>query len=572
MTPSYRVEIPGNVVSITRAKHRPHNRRWILLAVNDDSWTATRAEVEDDNVGVTLDQDQGEGFSDLLDTVGLMASSRKTTWIICFRSRYLLQKCRWIEALAEGKIELERQRKLAGKQAGAGRVCLSQGFTDIDLRIGGRKVKLLDWQNFGVELSDFGLSPNEQTAEHMVEIFKEFIHAYSQTGLSASKTSAAQAGWSILRRSLGSSNVFTSLDPEIRRLERRCYYGGRCEPFKIGDYTGRAFLIDVKGAYASICRDALLPIQPLRYYPDGCAIPDRAATLGLDWAIDCVVKTDLPIYPVRNAGKVVYPIGEFFTSLCGAEAKIACNRGDVKQIVRAVSYARHNVLHGYAEWYMEARAPENTDCLGRCSGALKSAFNSSLGFLARQGREWQEWSPAGSVPWWFGVTNDPDDHGKIVSAHTLKGETELLRIGSEPRNASPILHASICAEGRQRLWNLILVAGMPNVLYCDTDGLIVTQAGLDRLDNFGGLFGDEFGKLSIRHQANRCTINGQKSYKIGDKVVCAGLAAADHKRWKKAEFKVSRTGVADQSGNVEPFKLRCEDMGGENAKWKNYLC
>jgi hypothetical protein len=48
--------------------------------------------------------------------------------------------------------------------------------------------------------------------------------------------------------------------------------------------------------------------------------------------------------------------------------------------------------------------------------------------------------------------------------------------------ALPQVLSYVMAEARCRLWQVMQVAGLEEVVYCDTDSLIVTRAGHDRLD------------------------------------------------------------------------------------------
>lgn len=568
---TYPVELPRDVVSLSRSKPKPHRDDWLLVAASDEYCDVVQVYVGSDGDVEVIERESSIRYENFWRAIKEIATPRVTTWMTCFRAKYLLHKIGWIDALARGEIELERQRKLAGKQAGRGAMCLSQGITELDLRVGNRKIKLLDFDNFAVSAQQYSLDLARHRAVDVLRVFTDLVKALGAVGLSASRTSAPQIGWAKLRQSLGDYEIFTSLDPEIRALERRCYYGGRCEPYRLGEVNQQVYSVDVRGAYAAVCRDENLPWMPARYFPDGTAVAEASFAGDCMIAADCVVKTDSPLFPVRLHGKTIYPVGRFFTSLCGAEFSAALSLGCVEKITRAVGYYSAPVLRNYAEWYFDARARVAEIDNGRLAGVVKAAFNSSLGFLARQGREWSPWEPAGSAPWWFGITVDPDDAGQVVGAHTLAGDSEILRIGSEPRNGAPIVHAAICAAMRVRLAGLMAAARRQNVLYCDTDGILVTKSGLENLAKEHSVFGADYGQASVRSDADRCTINGQKNYKLGDKVVCAGLTRERHGGWKENVAHDTETGIVNNTGKVAPYTLSCEDTGDETARWKNSI-
>lgn len=571
MTMDYTCELPRDVVSLTKTKVRPHRENWILLAARDEYCDLVVVDVDPDGTVGVCDTVNGIGYARLWEAIGDDAWPRVSNWTLTFRSSYVLRKTNWLNQLERGTIELERQRKLAGKQAGRGSVVITSDMTDLDLRVGGRKIKLLDWNNFGVDPAQYVRSLNELTAENVLQIFSDWIKVQTKVGLSASRTSAPQIGWTKLRQSLEGTNIYTSLDPQIRALERRCYYGGRCEPFRLGAVNEKCYLLDIRACYAAICACNCLPTQPLRYWPDGTGDETCQSEDMRQYAADCIVSTDTPIFPVRHCGRVIYPTGRFFTSLCGYEFNEAYDSGHIEKIIRCVSYFAAPALSNHANWYHKSRDKIAANGLAQMSGALKATFNSSLGFLARQGREWCEWSPAGVQPWWFGKTLDPDDHGKVVVAHVLDRESEFLRIGNEPKNCAPIVHGAICAAARVALDRLFEIAGRDNVIYCDTDGLIVNQDGYDNLLAQNGVCGPDYGQLSVRAQSRSCTINGQKNYKIGDKVVCAGLTADRHHTWMKKDVLDTPTGIVDASGKITPYVMECNDNGDETARWENVL-
>ena len=183
---------------------------------------------------------------------------------------------------------------------------------------------------------------------------------------------------------------------------------------------------------------------------------------------------------------------------------------------------------------MQGRDTLTSDGFAKYVGSLKATFNSSLGFFARQGREWLPWKPAGSPPWWFGVTESPGEPGGVVRAHTIGGASEWLSVGSEPRNASPIVHGAICAAARMKLFAVMLTAVLKNVHYADTDGVIVNGEGYHNLLAAPAFNGRGAGSISERAQGDHCVINGVKNYRIGRKVTCAGLTLKQHHQWAPA--------------------------------------
>jgi hypothetical protein len=85
----------------------------------------------------------------------------------------------------------------------------------------------------------------------------------------------------------------------------------------------------------------------------------------------------------------------------------------------------------------------------------------------------------------------------------------------------PSLSAWITSWGRVELWRVCSQAGWENVLYNDTDSLIVNQAGFERLED--QVQDDVPGKLALKDRADSVLINGRKQYVIGDHHVDGGV-------------------------------------------------
>ena len=82
--------------------------------------------------------------------------------------------------------------------------------------------------------------------------------------------------------------------------------------------------------------------------------------------------------------------------------------------------------------------------------------------------------------------------------------------------------AFVTAAARMRMNHLRGIAGRNNVYYQAVDGLIVTQAGFDRLQAAGEVDNDRLGALKIVSTTNNGEILGCSDYRLGGKVVISG--------------------------------------------------
>ena len=80
----------------------------------------------------------------------------------------------------------------------------------------------------------------------------------------------------------------------------------------------------------------------------------------------------------------------------------------------------------------------------------------------------------------------------------------------EPPNCCPAISATMTAYGRMLLWQIISIAGRDNIIYCDTDGILVNYAGRMRLQKAGWCTGER-GGLAVKGLAQWADMCGGSS-------------------------------------------------------------
>ena len=86
--------------------------------------------------------------------------------------------------------------------------------------------------------------------------------------------------------------------------------------------------------------------------------------------------------------------------------------------------------------------------------------------------------------------------------------------------------AFVTSAARMRMNSLRQTAGARNVYYQGVDGLIVTQAGFDKLQAAGEIETDAVGKLRLEYVCDNGEIIGCSDYRLADKVVIAGRSSS----------------------------------------------
>jgi hypothetical protein len=574
-------------------KGKPTQERWIVAVWGKDRFSLRSCVWDGRDIG-GWDYDEFSGdYSQLwIAMAGLCLDGRKW-WLIGHGTSYALDRANFTDALECGDVSLPKVAKGKNKGKHGGKLTLSSRITEVDVCCGRNKIKLLDWQNFAVEPPKPIMDAETLSLQHCCERLQTFLRTQSLIQVQVNKTTAAQLGWSKARTTEGVSKLWVNFDPSCRALERRSYHAGRNECFSLGMIPGTTFSLDVKSCYATICRDESLPIRMIEEYRHGCDV-DKIDASGPDhWIADVVVRAETPDYPLAWEGTPIYPVGQFRTSLPWPELKLALEAGSVVRVLRAAKYDAAPILREYAEWYLRSRVEVAVTDEERGNPPLKAMFNASLGYTARQKYEWQPWDTHIGFPYWLGIASSPEDKATPVQAQKLDTERRWLRVDGEPREAMPFLHAAICSYARVRLLEIFEAAGRENVLYCDTDGLLLTERGVAELtDDARHCDGLPFG-LVQRFNPGRAFIQGQKSYRVGDRIIHAGvvdtrmsaLATASDPIAVGSEEKMHpgvtdkrhirvltcKTGVVKPDGTVRPFRFRCDDSGGEGREWVNEM-
>lgn len=562
---------PLQTHAIQKPEMRLSHDRWVAIASRDAECDVSRVWRDAEGNWSIEEVAIGVKYADLWSVLATLEDDRRKWWVACWRMRYVVDKAALLSALKEGEVKLRFKKGRDGKKKRCGRVTLGPNIVEFDVEIKGRKFKLVDFSNWGLEPGDVGAHLDRQTGPEVARLLVEWESSLAGFGWHISRPTAASCGWTKFRASHMRQTLVSTCDDTVRTLERDSYHGGRNEAFWLGDVRGECYSLDIRACYASICATKNVPVVCSRDYPVGLPVGDINPDDANHWCADVIVKTNSPDYPVKWLDGSVYPVGEFQTVLPWPELQHALKAGRVQKINRAAKYLATNALQGYAEYYWRSRFLLEREGNKFCVGSLKAIFNASLGFTARVRYEWVPWLTDWGEQWRVGVTQHPDGGVRLVPYITTDVTKEWLRVTGEPRDGLPLIHSTICSWARMLLLRIIEVAGKENVHYVDTDGLIVSKAGRDLLAAKDGLCGNGMGQLVERWKPGSCRIQAQKNYRLGDNFVCAGQVRTRRSEFLEREVYDCPTGMLGESGKVEPFVFECDDVGGEEQRWVNSL-
>lgn len=479
--------------------------------------------------------------------------SNYTTWVVAHNAMFDLRVTDFAREMAESRMVLDAPRRKRDTSKAAdddthayGLACIDGPPTIIGCRCvetNGRIVFVdtLNWIKSG--LSQIGQSVGleklqmpaftapdsswftycERDAEIVQAAMLEIIRYVKEHDFGMFRYTAAGQAMSAYRHKYMRTKIFVHDDMEAKELERRSYYGGRTEVFKMGRLDCDIYQLDVNSLFPSIMATQQVPIRIERYHP--------AAEMTLDlpdinWGrsiADVCVKAVRGEYPRRTSEGTIYPKGAFRTTLAGQELREAI---DHHEVIGIASWAEYDCATVFREYVTELWAIRKgwQDCGNVMFARLtKTLLNSLYGKFGQKTEKWTyrpDMFPPTAWHQWT-VANMVDggtDQFRSLGYHVFQNTGKLERPQS-----FPAICAFITAAARLRMNTLRKIAGPRNVFYQATDSLMVNKCGLDNLVAADEVNNNALGKLRFEHLANWGIIHGCNDYQLGDKLVISGV-------------------------------------------------
>ena len=303
------------------------------------------------------------------------------------------------------------------------------------------------------------------------------------------------------------------------RMEREAFHGGRTESFFRGTVEKPLYKFDINSQYPAIMYNHQLPYEPVKYY--GRArnpLPiDLQHALDDGFALTARVRliTDVEAYPVKHDGKLIFPIGEFETTLTTPEIEYALKRNHIQKVYRYCTYKKAFLFREYVDYFFGERQRFKSENNNAFQYLCKIFMNSLYGKFGQNGRKWGAYSslPKGTE------YHQPEGSKEIIRIRNIMGQTQSLSKEPESENSVPNIAAEITARGRIQLWTLIEAAGM--AYYADTDSLIVDSTGYNNLSNY--LSDTKLGMLKLESVHNSASFIAPKHYILDGKLTLKGV-------------------------------------------------
>lgn len=370
-----------------------------------------------------------------------------------------------------------------------------------------------------------------------------FIRFLVENDLSPLGLTLASQSFKAYRHRFMRREIILHNRPEVLELERAGYYGGRTDAFYIGvapeqDY----YKLDVNSMYPYVMRENVYPTELVGYSVN---IPLDRLREHLDkyYCLATVtLVTQTPAYPYVNGFKLVFPVGEFTTTLHHPELVYALERGEIKTVHKLAIYNRGDIFSQYVNYFyaLKVRAEEQGDKITR--KVAKIMLNSLYGKFGQREVVSKIVNNNGEEKYQR-LTGYSEKLGRRVEVNYLGNVIELRYKGGESFYSSPVIAGAVTAYARMYLWELISCVGYDNTYYCDTDSLIVTKAGYDNARKY--ISQSVLGKLKVEGVERILIIHSVKDYVYGSEIKVKGVPKSAKMMtdgvWKYEQFRGGKT-------------------------------
>lgn len=419
---------------------------------------------------------------------------------------------------------------------GSASACIEDPPTILRLRVPGRpgRLWLLDSRNWGIEPdAEFATAKGE--AAWLAATMRRMVQCLEERGWGGLKATAGSQALATWRRAFLTHEVVAHADDEVLGLEEAAYIGGRCECYRIGRVAGPLYQVDRRSAYGHACATLDVPVS-IKGRHDGQwdllrDDPDRSGRCLAEAGIEC----DSPTCAQATGHGFRYPVGRWTCVLAGPELRDGIESGAVRWIGRCVEYECQPALRDAGRAFWAARQAFQASGDRELESWVKKLAACLPGKLGQRVSSWEHDDtikpPARWAAWW-GTSRKAG----LAKLRCLSGSCHRQIREGWTYDAVPAIACWVLSAARVELLRAIRVAGWCNVVYCDTDSLLLSQDGWDALAGAPGYVGDGLGQWRLQRTCSEAEIRGVKHYVLDDQVTCAGLPRQGKEPTRLADY------------------------------------
>ena len=311
------------------------------------------------------------------------------------------------------------------------------------------------------------------------------------------------------RKRFMTHNLLVHDDADRMGAERAAMWTGRCEVWKHGKLTDGPYVeYDMSAAYCRIAAECDVPTRANRVYDAQSRRTVESMMSRFSVLAEVTVTTEVPCVPTRYGGRTLWPVGTFKTVLWDPEIRLALTHASNVVFHHVWTYHRAPAVREFAQWVLDTM--HATDTAGRpvVRRVAKHWSRTLVGRLGLRYRAWEDFGPQ-SPPDLRLITYVDTDEGKVTDMLLAGSKRMILADMTEAPESLPQIPSWVMSECRSRLWWAMLGVGLSNVVYVDTDSLIVDPASHGHPPVWGP--SDDAPRWGRKGTYSRLTVNGPRN-------------------------------------------------------------
>lgn len=388
----------------------------------------------------------------------------------------------------------------------------------IGKRIGLDKLELPDdWND-----AELGDEYCKRDVEILLIALQKWIEWLRENEFGGLGITLAQQSWKAYTSSYMDEPIFIDDDSDSHELSRQAYYGGRVECMTHGIVIRNPKCLDVNSMYPKVMRDCNYPTRLHGVYKR--VELDELYKWLQKYAVIAHVKvdTDEAIYPERSSDGLLFPIGEFTTYLSTPELLHGYSKGHIKACYCAAIYDKANIFNKFITSFYDIRRGYLDTGDETAGWYIKILMNSLYGKFGQKGISEEIIGDCDPSEFFTESEIDLETGIRYRNRH-LGGKIFSRCSQGESRYSFPAIASHVTAYARMLLWDYMLIAGIENIYYMDTDSLHVNLTGLTNLRPY--LSETELGGLKLEKAPAVAVYYGPKDYELDGHRVLKGVSA-----------------------------------------------
>lgn len=284
--------------------------------------------------------------------------------------------------------------------------------------------------------------------------------------------------WAHYRHRFLTHNLLVHTDEEALAAERAAMWTGRCEAYWHGPWpAGKVDEWDFSLSYARLAEKARVPVRLTGMVPVEGNWRRFIGHPNVAVLAEGTVLTRLPVVPTRHDGRILWPVGEFTTTLWDPEIDLVEREGGTFTASRVFLYRTEPALQEWAGWIIDQLSAPDDEVPAWRKAILKHWSRALIGRFAMTYVDWQDFASV------------PADESGVSRTHVYDAnsddEWDMMKVGQqvfrsagrvEWDQSQPAITGYIMSLARVQLWELIRSVPRQALLYCDTDSVLLAAS------------------------------------------------------------------------------------------------